>query len=48
MPEIRHKHGAHAIGGMTAFFLSRSEQIERTRPQVPQGRQKERSQLPDG
>ena len=49
MPEICHKHGALAIGGMTALFPSRTDkELNERAMKVLQARQEERSRLPDG
>jgi len=50
MPEICHKHGAHAIGGMTALFPSRTdaELNERALKVLKQDKQNEASCLMDG
>src|SRR5271155_1269636 len=50
MPEICHKHGAHAIGGMTALFPSRTdaELNERALKVLKQDKQNEAKCLMDG
>jgi len=50
MPEICHKHGAHAIGGMTALFPSRTdaELNERALKVLKQDKQNEANCLMDG
>jgi malate synthase len=50
MPEICHKHGAHAIGGMTALFPSRTdaELNERALIVLKQDKQNEANCLMDG
>jgi malate synthase len=50
MPEICHKHGAHAIGGMTALFPSRTdaELNERAMKVLKQDKQNEANCLMDG
>jgi malate synthase len=50
MPEICHKHGAHAIGGMTALFPSRidAELNERALKVLKQDKQNEANCLMDG
>ena len=49
MPEICHKHGAHAIGGMTALFPSRVDaDLNERALKVSKTGQAERSQLLDG
>jgi malate synthase len=50
MPEICHKHGAHAIGGMTALYPSRSdaELNERALKVLEQDKKNEASCLMDG
>ena len=50
MPEICHKHGAHAIGGMTALFPSRtdSELNERALKVLKQDKKNEADCLMDG
>src|SRR5216684_5374883 len=50
MPEICHKHGAHAIGGMTALFPSRtdSELNERALKVLKQDKKNEAHCLMDG
>jgi len=49
LPEICHKRGALAIGGMTALYPSRQDpELERARVGRSAERQKERSRLADG
>jgi malate synthase len=50
MPEICHKHGAHAIGGMTALFPSRSDTglNERALKSVKEDKKNEANCLMDG
>jgi malate synthase len=50
MPEICHKHGAHAIGGMTALFPSRTdaELNERAMKALKQDKKNEADCLMDG
>jgi malate synthase len=50
MPEICHKHGAHAIGGMTALFPSRSDKAlnERALKALKEDKQNEAHCLMDG
>jgi malate synthase len=50
MPEICHKHGAHAIGGMTALFPSRSDKAlnERALKSLKEDKQNEARCLMDG
>ena len=50
MPEICHKHGAHAIGGMTALFPSRTDKElnERAMKVLKQDKQNEANCLMDG
>ncbi|HEY1658194.1 MAG TPA: hypothetical protein VGG14_07600 [Candidatus Sulfotelmatobacter sp.] len=50
MPEITHKHGAHAIGGMTALFPSRSDKAlnERALKALKEDKQNEAHCLMDG
>ncbi len=50
MPEICHKHGAHAIGGMTALFPSRvdADLNERALKVLKQDKQNEANCLMDG
>lgn len=50
MPEVCHKHGAHAIGGMTALFPSRTdaELNERALKVLKQDKQNEANCLMDG
>jgi malate synthase len=50
MPEICHKHGAHAIGGMTALFPSRTDKElnERALKALEQDKKNEANCLMDG
>src|SRR4029077_2317928 len=50
MPEICHKHGAHAIGGMTALFPSRTDKElnERAMKVLQQDKKNEADCLMDG
>jgi malate synthase len=50
MPEICHKHGAHAIGGMTALFPSRSDKAlnDRALKALKEDKQNEARCLMDG
>ena len=50
MPEICHKHGAHAIGGMTALFPSRTDKElnERAMKALQQDKKNEANCLMDG
>jgi malate synthase len=50
MPEICHKHGAHAIGGMTALFPSRTDKElnERAMKALEQDKKNEANCLMDG
>jgi len=50
MPEICHKHGAHAIGGMTALYPSRTdaELNERALKVLKQDKKNEADCLMDG
>jgi malate synthase len=50
MPEICHKHGAHAIGGMTALFPSRTDEAlnERALKVLKEDKQNEARCLMDG
>jgi malate synthase len=50
MPEICHKHGAHAIGGMTALFPSRTDKElnERAMKVLEQDKKNEANCLMDG